>query len=136
MMTADWVGVRVPTVALTVPAVPFAGADMVPTVVLAGGKSCVVSGANSGGVDCSHGRSGWRGDFHEHHHALSWCQSERGRSGDRLVSSVQRSVTVSVLVKDRCPTGKIVRGNRVGKGNGFAHVTVVREVVGVDHRTA
>ena len=37
MMTADWLGVRVPTVALMVPAVPFAGATMDPTVVLAGG---------------------------------------------------------------------------------------------------
>src|SRR5262249_16796868 len=37
MITADCPGVRVPTVALMVPAVPFAGAEMVPTVVLAGG---------------------------------------------------------------------------------------------------
>src|SRR5215813_11612620 len=37
MITADCPGVRVPTVALTVPAVPFAGAVIVPTVVLAAG---------------------------------------------------------------------------------------------------
>lgn len=35
--TADCPGVRVPTVALMVPAVPFAGAVTVPTVVLAAG---------------------------------------------------------------------------------------------------
>src|SRR5262249_40085810 len=37
MITADCPGVRVPTVALMVPAVPFAGAVIVPTVVLAAG---------------------------------------------------------------------------------------------------
>ena len=37
MTTVDCPGVRVPTVALMVPAVPFAGALIVPTVVLAGG---------------------------------------------------------------------------------------------------
>ena len=37
MITADWLGVSVPTVAVMVPAVPFAGATIDPTVVLAGG---------------------------------------------------------------------------------------------------
>src|SRR5260221_5151752 len=46
MMTADWLGVRVPTVALMVSAVPLAGAVIVPIVVLAGGL--LVKSVNAG----------------------------------------------------------------------------------------
>jgi len=54
MITADWVGVRVPTVAVIVPAVPLAGAVTVPTVVLAAGL--FVYTVNAGvGITYDHG---------------------------------------------------------------------------------